>query len=147
MHFHRNDMLGLEGMVKLKNPDEVIVVSSNNANSIAIAAATSNSLVNNSESQAELNASTVSNADSEKRWVVSWCFSAVPMQMTFNCINCVYSIPMADLAQRRIAACPTYPWRRATTMARNCMKRLPTSSWPMRTIKVVRIHLPFANVY
>ncbi|XP_017957851.1 uncharacterized protein LOC108652231 isoform X2 [Drosophila navojoa] len=63
----KNDMLGLEGMVKLKNPDEIIVVNSNNANSIAIAAATSNSLVNNSESQAELNASTVSNADSEKR--------------------------------------------------------------------------------
>ncbi|XP_030370927.1 uncharacterized protein LOC115621418 [Scaptodrosophila lebanonensis] len=55
----KNDMLGLEGMVKLKNPDEVIVVSSNNA--------AGNSLVRNSESQAELNASTVSNADSEKR--------------------------------------------------------------------------------
>ncbi|BFF91282.1 mucin-5AC [Drosophila madeirensis] len=48
----KNDLLGLEGMVKLKNPDEVIVVTS---------------LVGNSESQAELNASTVSNADSEKR--------------------------------------------------------------------------------
>ncbi|XP_023035669.1 flocculation protein FLO11 isoform X2 [Drosophila willistoni] len=47
----KNDMLGLEGMVKLKNPDEVIVVTN---------------LVG-SESQAELNASTVSNADSEKR--------------------------------------------------------------------------------
>lgn len=57
--------------MKLKNPDEIIVVSSNNANSIANAAATSNSLVNNSESQAELNASTVSNADSEKRWVIN----------------------------------------------------------------------------
>ncbi|KAH8243137.1 hypothetical protein KR032_004743 [Drosophila birchii] len=48
----KNDLMGLEGMVKLKNPDEVIVVTN---------------LVNNSESQAELNASTVSNADSEKR--------------------------------------------------------------------------------
>ncbi|XP_052843246.1 serine-rich adhesin for platelets [Drosophila gunungcola] len=48
----KNDLMGLEGMVKLKNPDEVIVVTS---------------LVGNSESQAELNASTVSNADSEKR--------------------------------------------------------------------------------
>jgi len=45
-------MMGPEGMVKLKNPDEVIVVTN---------------LVGNSESQAELNASTVSNADSEKR--------------------------------------------------------------------------------
>ncbi|KMZ04556.1 uncharacterized protein Dsimw501_GD18646, isoform C [Drosophila simulans] len=48
----KNDLMGLEGMVKLKNPDEVIVVTN---------------LVGNSESQAELNASTVSNADSEKR--------------------------------------------------------------------------------
>ncbi|XP_020813517.1 flocculation protein FLO11 [Drosophila serrata] len=48
----KNDLMGLEGMVKLKNPDEVIVVTN---------------LVNTSESQAELNASTVSNADSEKR--------------------------------------------------------------------------------
>ncbi|XP_017035822.1 platelet binding protein GspB isoform X1 [Drosophila kikkawai] len=48
----KNDLMGLEGMVKLKNPDKVIVVTN---------------LVNNSESQAELNASTVSNADSEKR--------------------------------------------------------------------------------
>ncbi|KAH8288760.1 hypothetical protein KR054_009331 [Drosophila jambulina] len=48
----KNDLMGLEGMVKLKNPDEVVVVTN---------------LVNNSESQAELNASTVSNADSEKR--------------------------------------------------------------------------------
>ncbi|XP_065723109.1 platelet binding protein GspB [Drosophila suzukii] len=48
----KNDMMGPEGMVKLKNPDEVIVVTN---------------LVGNSESQAELNASTVSNADSEKR--------------------------------------------------------------------------------
>ncbi|XP_064551231.1 serine-rich adhesin for platelets isoform X2 [Drosophila montana] len=63
----KNDLLGLEGMVKLKNPDEVIVVSSNNSNANTNAATTSNSLVHNSESQAELNASTVSNADSEKR--------------------------------------------------------------------------------
>ncbi|KAH8342152.1 hypothetical protein KR074_001656 [Drosophila pseudoananassae] len=48
----KNDLMGVEGMVKLKNPDEVVVVTT---------------LVNNSESQAELNASTVSNADSEKR--------------------------------------------------------------------------------
>ncbi|KAH8382998.1 hypothetical protein KR009_006184 [Drosophila setifemur] len=48
----KNDLMGLEGMVKLKNPDEVVVVTT---------------LVGNSESQAELNASTVSNADSEKR--------------------------------------------------------------------------------
>jgi len=55
-------------MVKLKNPDEIIVVGgSNNANANNVA--TSNSLVHNSESQAELNASTVSNADSEKRFV------------------------------------------------------------------------------
>ncbi|XP_034484973.1 uncharacterized protein PB18E9.04c isoform X2 [Drosophila innubila] len=63
----KNDLLGLEGMVKLKNPDEIIVVSSNNANNGMNNVATSNSLVHNSESQAELNASTVSNADSEKR--------------------------------------------------------------------------------
>lgn len=44
--------MGVEGMVKLKNPDEVVVVTT---------------VVGNSESQAELNASTVSNADSEKR--------------------------------------------------------------------------------
>lgn len=62
----KNDLLGLEGMVKLKNPDEIIVVGgSNNANANNVA--TSNSLVHNSESQVELNASTVSNADSEKR--------------------------------------------------------------------------------
>ncbi|KAH8295469.1 hypothetical protein KR018_011491 [Drosophila ironensis] len=48
----KNDLMGVEGMVKLKNPDEVVVVTT---------------LVGNSESQAELNASTVSNADSEKR--------------------------------------------------------------------------------
>lgn len=72
----RNDLLGLEGMVKLKNPDEVIVVSSNNSNANTNAATNSNSLVHNSESQAELNASTVSNADSEKRWVA--CCSQFP---------------------------------------------------------------------
>lgn len=57
-------------MVKLKNLDEIVVVASNNgnpnANSIANAE-NGTSLVHNSESQAELNASTVSNADSEKR--------------------------------------------------------------------------------
>ncbi|KAM8706256.1 hypothetical protein ACLKA7_010519 [Drosophila subpalustris] len=64
----KNDLLGLEGMVKLKNPDEIIVVSSsNNANANANNVATGNSLMHNSESQVELNASTVSNADSEKR--------------------------------------------------------------------------------
>ncbi|EDV90617.1 mucin-19 [Drosophila grimshawi] len=62
----KNDFLGLEGMVKLKNPDDIIVVSNNNANN-ASAGNANTSLVHNSESQAELNASTVSNADSEKR--------------------------------------------------------------------------------
>lgn len=56
--------------MKLKNLDEIVVVASNNgnpnANSIANAE-NGTSLVHNSESQAELNASTVSNADSEKR--------------------------------------------------------------------------------
>ncbi|XP_061402184.1 serine-rich adhesin for platelets [Musca vetustissima] len=47
----KNDLLGLEGMVKLKNPDEVIVVTQINA----------------SESHVDLNNSTVSQADSEKR--------------------------------------------------------------------------------
>ncbi|XP_037948711.1 serine-rich adhesin for platelets-like isoform X2 [Teleopsis dalmanni] len=47
----KNDLLGLEGMVKLKNPDEVIVVTT----------------LGVSESQADLNLSTISNADSEKR--------------------------------------------------------------------------------
>ncbi|XP_017849818.2 uncharacterized protein LOC108604742 isoform X2 [Drosophila busckii] len=56
----KNDLLGLEGMVKL-HPEELTVC--NNAN----ATNANNSLVRNSESQAELNASTVSNADSEKR--------------------------------------------------------------------------------
>ncbi|KAH8311026.1 hypothetical protein KR044_003899, partial [Drosophila immigrans] len=66
----RNDLMGLEGMVKLKNPDEIIVLTNSHngaAATSASAVATSNSLVHNSESQAELNASTVSNADSEKR--------------------------------------------------------------------------------
>ncbi|XP_062123672.1 uncharacterized protein LOC133837037 [Drosophila sulfurigaster albostrigata] len=66
----KNDLLGLEGMVKLKNPDEIIVLNSGHNGATAASAtavATSNSLVHNSESQAELNASTVSNADSEKR--------------------------------------------------------------------------------
>lgn len=40
-------------MVKLKNPDDVIVVSNN--------------AVDKSESHVDLNASTISNADSEKR--------------------------------------------------------------------------------
>ncbi|XP_058976461.1 serine-rich adhesin for platelets isoform X3 [Musca domestica] len=47
----KNDLLGLEGMVKLKNPDEVVVVTQLNA----------------SESHVDLNNSTVSQADSEKR--------------------------------------------------------------------------------
>lgn len=51
--FSRNDLLGLEGMVKLKNPDEVVVVTQLNA----------------SESHVDLNNSTVSQADSEKRLV------------------------------------------------------------------------------
>ncbi|KAH8381260.1 hypothetical protein KR093_000725, partial [Drosophila rubida] len=66
----RNDLLGLEGMVKLKNPDEIVVLNSGHNGAAAASAtvvATSNSLVHTSESQAELNASTVSNADSEKR--------------------------------------------------------------------------------
>lgn len=57
-------------MVKLKNPDEIIVVASNNANPNANSNANATNgigLVHTSESQAELNASTVSNADSEKR--------------------------------------------------------------------------------
>lgn len=56
--------------MKLKNLDEIVVVASNNGNpnSNSIAnAENGTSLVHNSESQAELNASTVSNADSEKR--------------------------------------------------------------------------------
>ncbi|XP_073817687.1 uncharacterized protein isoform X2 [Musca autumnalis] len=47
----KNDLLGLEGMVKLKNPDEVVVVTQINA----------------SESHVDLNNSTVSQGDSEKR--------------------------------------------------------------------------------
>ncbi|XP_013109845.2 mucin-2 isoform X1 [Stomoxys calcitrans] len=47
----KNDLLGLEGMVKLKNPDEVIVMTQ----------------LNNSESHADLNNSTISQGDSEKR--------------------------------------------------------------------------------
>lgn len=56
--------------MKLKNPDEIIVVASNNANPNANSNANATNgigLVHTSESQAELNASTVSNADSEKR--------------------------------------------------------------------------------
>lgn len=50
-------------MVKLKNPDDIIVVSA----------------VGNSESQADLNLSTISNADSEKRYKIYliyyiWCY-------------------------------------------------------------------------
>ncbi|TMW40145.1 hypothetical protein DOY81_014775, partial [Sarcophaga bullata] len=48
---NRNDLMGLEGMVKLKNPDEVVVVNNINA----------------SESHADLNNSTISQGDSEKR--------------------------------------------------------------------------------
>lgn len=43
--------MGLEGMVKLKNPDEVVVVT----------------ILNTSESHADLNSSTISQGDSEKR--------------------------------------------------------------------------------
>lgn len=49
--FNRNDLMGLEGMVKLKNPDEVVVVTT----------------LNTSESHADLNNSTISQGDSEKR--------------------------------------------------------------------------------
>ncbi|KAM7363702.1 uncharacterized protein ACRADG_000504 isoform 2-T2 [Cochliomyia hominivorax] len=47
----KNDLMGLEGMVKLKNPDEVVVVTT----------------LNTSESHADLNNSTISQGDSEKR--------------------------------------------------------------------------------
>ncbi|KAL9893599.1 uncharacterized protein ACN2A1_008644 isoform 1-T1 [Glossina fuscipes fuscipes] len=48
---HKNDLMGLEGMVKLKNPDEVMVVT----------------IVNSSESHGDLNTSTASQGESEKR--------------------------------------------------------------------------------
>lgn len=93
-------MLGLEGMVKLKNLDEIVVVASNNgnpnANSIANAE-NGTSFVHNSESQAELNASTVSNADSEKRWLLRYTPShSIPILL-----NCSFVIDRSSTAAHR----------------------------------------------
>lgn len=45
-------MMGLEGMVKLKNPDDIVVVST---------------VLNNDTTMAELNVCGISHTDSEKR--------------------------------------------------------------------------------
>ncbi|XP_075150678.1 uncharacterized protein LOC142224733 isoform X2 [Haematobia irritans] len=74
----KNDLLGLEGMVKLKNPDEVVVVTQ----------------LNTSESHADLNNSTVSQGDSEKRYVFR-------VYLVTFCIDCCVLIYRASTAAHR----------------------------------------------